>query len=213
MISAINYISEHCHNVTLILRIDDDVLFHPKIILQNLTRIIQQQSGSTRTSNSSAETFNRPLSLPSNTIACRLISDFGVWRFRDHPNHFYAVDDTVLPGKDMYPPFCAGFFVAMSGDVPRLLQPHILTDRPFWMDDRYMGILQMRAETVNVDISSLLDFGYAEITRENLEDLAHQKILVKHLPGRLKLHLSQLFQYLDLSLRGLRDHFETIIYK
>ena len=208
MISAINYISEFCDNVTLILRIDDDVVFHPKLVLQNLTSIFEPQA--------SSKTFmytNAKLKLPSNTLACRLISDFGVWRYKEHPGHFNAVDDTVLPGEDIYPPFCAGFFIAMSGDVPSLLRQHIKSNKPFWMDDRYMGVLQKRAGTTNIDISKLLDFGYREIDAANLEDLTQQRLLAKHLPGHLKYHLSQLFQYLHLSTIGLRDHFETIEYK
>lgn len=205
MISAINYISEFCPNASLILRIDDDVLFHPKLVLPRILSFMDLPD-------SGIITANRLKRLPSNTIICRLISDFGVWRKKDHPKHFNAVDDTVLPGETMYPPFCAGFFIAMSGDVPTHLRNYIASNKPFWMDDRYMGILQKRGGVHNIDITSALDFGYETINQNNIQDIINSKIVAKHLPGAFKLHLTELFDYIDLAYHGLNGYFHVIKY-
>ncbi|KAF6031152.1 hypothetical protein EB796_010510 [Bugula neritina] len=209
MVSAINYITDYCNQSKLILRIDDDVIFHPRLMFDTLSDVFLNSSESSQQhlyQSSNLTIFQ----LPRNTIACHLISDFEVWRKKDHPKHFNAVDDTVLPGEALYPPFCAGFFVAMSGDVPGKLRSHIATNKPFWMDDRYMGVLQKRASINNINISPILDFGYKSITSDVLDLLANCKKVVRHLPGKQKFHISQLYRYLDLSIRGLKGHFETI---
>lgn len=205
MISAINFISDFCPNASLILRIDDDVLFHPQIVLPRVLSFMNVSNPH----DLATRTLKR---IPRNTIVCRLISDFSVWRKKDHPKHFNAVDETVLPGETMYPPFCAGFFIAMSGDVPTHLQRHIAANKPFWMDDRYMGVLQKSGAVHNIDITESLDFGYESIKRSSIEQIISSQIVAKHLPGKFKLHLTELFEFIDLAHHGLRGYFTEIPY-
>ncbi|XP_067951079.1 UDP-GalNAc:beta-1,3-N-acetylgalactosaminyltransferase 1-like [Watersipora subatra] len=202
LMTAINYISDHCKTAKLILRIDDDIIFHPRLLLEKLLEALTKRTQAKAVL--TLETF------PPKLIACHLIDDFDVWRLKDHPKHFNAVDDSVLPGITRYPPFCAGFFVAMSGDVPRLLQPHIAKNKPFWMDDRYMGVLQKYASIRNITINDILDFGYRTLKNRDMADILEQRFLVRHLPGKQKAHIWQLFQYLSLTLLGLKQNFEPI---
>lgn len=206
MISAINYISDYCPGLKLILRIDDDIVFHPSLLLSKLISIMSINRTSEQAPSINLSTISH------NAIACHVISDFEVWRRKDHPKHYNVVDDDVLPNELLYPPFCAGFFVAMSGDVPKMMQPHIATEKPFWMDDRYMGVLQKRAATHNLDIKLLLDYGYRDVKRRDLNLFVDKKVLVRHLPSNLELHLSAIFEYLRLAAIGKKSHFDRIHY-
>lgn len=199
--SAIKYISENCYNLKLILKIDDDIVFHPNLLLDRLLPILTNNSETKRV---------KSLETATNTITCYLHNDTPIIRLDEFNNGAFALHDSVLSGESVFPPFCAGFFVAMSGDVPRSLHRHLATNKPFWMEDRYMGVLQKRANISNLDIHSMLDYGYHNVTQANITSMTEEKVLVQHLPGKMKQHMSEVFSYLNADSIG---NFTTLQYK
>lgn len=192
LIAAIEFISVYCSKVPLILKLDDDVLFYPSVMLPRLVKVFLA-----KTSLPSEDTIHQQLyALPANTIACHLITGYEIWRYADHPKSPYIVDTSVLPGEKYYPPFCAGYFVAMSGDTPEKLKKYIVDNKAFWIDDRYMGILQQQANSTNVNMQHKLSFGYAGITYSYLAAIAQGSKFAIHL-AKAKSHLFSLFNYID----------------
>ena len=181
LIAAINYIAEYCQNISLIIKIDDDVVFHPHFLL------------STVLNNKSLRESITMKALPKRTIAGHVLQSQKIERTAES---VYAVEMDVLPKLTYFPQFCAGFFIAMSGDVPLLLQPHIIDNEPFWIDDRFLGVLTKAAVGNLLDIKSQIDFTCKSVSYKKMVKLLVSKILVFHLPGKRQNHMSRVFYHI-----------------
>ena len=204
MMTAINYISDYCYSPRLILRIDDDVIFHPGLMIKKL---IYNMSGKAVPKEKAALK-----TIPPRTVACHLREGGAIRRMKDYPKYYGAVPDSILPGEEFYPPFCAGFFVAMSGDVPAAIRPYFNKYEPFWMDDRYMAVLHKPASIRNALINFQLDYGYREISRKDMIDLIQGRVYARHLPKNQKSYIWELFYLLNQANNGSKVRFKKIEY-
>lgn len=182
MISAINFLADYCSDARIAIRMDDDVIFHPTQMISQVVKLINQhprrshynttfdyhslvnykplvtakKEGFSPTALERRKDYShKPTSSiklnKGNTIVCHLLKNFPI--IRHHMNRPYPVDDSVLPHEQIYPDFCAGFFIAMTSDLLPQLQSLFKVEPPFWIDDSYLGVLQkiIRVGVVNAE--------------------------------------------------------------
>lgn len=183
MMSAINFISDHCRDSKLVVRLDDDVLLHPKNMINIVLFLLQQNQTTDLTQHASVpadavlatDLINRTTSMTqnetgnhsdvnmeqqlrninSNAVVCHVLRNRPIRRFRFSK---YRIDNSFLPGETTYPEFCAGFFIALTINLLPKFQEMFKTERPFWIDDTYLGILQKRLGTFNIQASAYVTF-------------------------------------------------------
>lgn len=185
MISAITFIADYCSHSKLAIRIDDDVLFHPATMIRKVMGMMTKKSKNTYdeaedyhsqrryelSSNRISRLYKSLASLPSNrftnpnTILCHILSNRTI--IRPDMNRPYPVKYSVLVTESIYPDFCAGFFIAISMDVMIKLRELFAVEPPFWIDDSYLGVLQKRIKTVNVNANKFLLFDAPENNLRN----------------------------------------------
>jgi len=194
MISAINFLSDYCNGTKLIVRLDDDVILNPTKMLSYLHHFL--------TPSNSAMTLGQVIHwLPPKTIWCPVLSNFKIIRCPRQP---YCVGGNVLPGRIFYPRFCAGYFMAITGDLPKAIQHQITVVKPFWIDDRWFGIIQENLKTTTIDIGKggvMMDVGNSLYKWENRKKIADS---VPAIATRLNsendpvfvMHLSRVFEIL-----------------
>jgi len=187
MISAINYISDYCNGAKLVIRLDDDVLVHPEHMLRRLTHTMLPSESIIRGNNSVIDYGTLLSKLPENTIVCRVLRHRWIIRCPDKTKKClrYAVSNDTLPRRKKYPDFCAGFFIAFTPDLMTKFQGLFAKEKPFWIDDSYLGVLQLRLRTRNINSQQLFFTARSEMT----ENLNTGVLLAVHLGKKYSKHI------------------------
>ena len=128
-VMGLKWISEHCSNVSYVIKSDDDLLFR----MPNLMNAVYSRFKNT------SRTFGCYPSYIGKLISRRKDDQ---WR----------VDDDEFHGLDRFPfDYCPGFFVVIT---PDLIQPMMDAARVvpfFWIDDIYLyGLLPLAIGDVNI---------------------------------------------------------------
>lgn len=150
--AALHWIATYCHNITYILKTDDDILVNIFLLAKQLTDLHQHNFGQ--------EDF----------IMCNVWTGMRV--IRDRRSKWF-VSRKEFP-KDTYPSYCSGSAYVMSPDMAVRLFKKSLTIPFFWIDDVYvtgvlvkaLGIKHVRFNSAYVlDSGKVLDRFFKDTTR------------------------------------------------
>jgi len=133
--------------------------------------------------------------LPPKTIVCRLLRNRLIFRCPESGEingkscKKYSVSSDTLPGRSKYPDFCAGFFIAITADLMPRFQAMLAKEKPFWIDDSYLGVLQELVGTKNINSKRLVFVERGDIR----EKLRTGSVLAVHLGTKYSESMRTLF--------------------
>lgn len=217
--SAMNFLVDYCPMSQIALRLDDDVMVHPTRMIHRVISLLQDRGNTTNHgedkshltnvspttvcngSNSCTtphQTNNISLNniLP-NRIICRVLKDRPIMR---GTRRRYRLSSQILPNKVTYPDFCAGFFIAFTTDLLPKFRSLFEVEEPFWIDDSYLGVLQERIKTDNINATELLVI---------FPQRAHLANLSSTLDSLLAVHLAKDKFYSNIGQRLAIDTLST----
>ena len=115
-VSALKWVSEHCANVTYVIKSDDDILIDMDALIGILRSPTVQEYGHEK------------------VILCNLWSNMKV--IRDKRSKGYISEDEFA--EEFFPPYCSGSIYIMTSDVVRDMYAVSRYTKFFWVDDFYV---------------------------------------------------------------------------
>ncbi|KAH7932816.1 hypothetical protein HPB49_003254 [Dermacentor silvarum] len=139
------WVTEHCPNVSTIVKIDDDVGVHPFQLRRYLDETLPQKNS---------------------CIHCNVLEGNPV--LRDPQDRYCIPEDEVA--QDTYPLMCSGCCIIMTIDTMRKLLRASEIAKAYAIDDAYVsGHLALIANVGHVTISSKVGFDVLHNARDMLE--------------------------------------------
>ncbi|XP_049511180.1 acetylgalactosaminyl-O-glycosyl-glycoprotein beta-1,3-N-acetylglucosaminyltransferase-like [Dermacentor silvarum] len=144
-LGGMRWVTEHCPNVSTIVKIDDDVGVHPFQLRRYLDETLPQKNS---------------------CIHCNVLEDNPV--LRDPQDRYCIPQDEVA--QDTYPLMCSGCCIIMTIDTMRKLFRASEIAKAYAIDDAYVsGHLALIANVGHVTISSKVGFDVLHNARDMLE--------------------------------------------
>ena len=183
-IMAMKWISEYCKNAKLILKVDDDIITNPFIILRHLKSLKQHQV------------------IKPKSVMCLVW--VGMVVMRDKNSKWYLSKEDFKP--DVFDKYCSGSAYLLTGDLPYQMYKTSFYIKFFWVDDYY--ITGMLAKGVNATYEF---FNSLYIINSNLIE---QRFLGKqsdhtafgHIPGQL----AKMYSIWDFILKNELSKFPSL---
>lgn len=153
-VAALKWVSEHCPNVTYVIKSDDDILIDMDALMGILASKTVQDYGTKK------------------IILCNLWSNMKV--IRDKRSKWYISEDEFA--EDFFPPYCSGSVYIMTWDVVRDMYEASRYTEFFWVDDFYVtGLLVQKIGGVeHKKLNDKYDLS-AKTALQNLNDDKEQK--------------------------------------
>ena len=121
---GMQWITNYCSKAKLIIKLDDDIV----VDFVKFFNLLHQY-----------ESLKK-------TFICQIHR--GNWIFRN-PKRKWYLDQSVLPGKKVYPTYCSGGLYVMTPDLPPLLYEAAKNAQFVWVDDAYLtGVLAEKVKGV-----------------------------------------------------------------
>ena len=135
-IAGCKWTSTYCKSAKLILKADDDALINVYSLFRHV------------------ESLQRTGKVINNTILCNVISGAHPVRTKNK----WKVTKEEYP-YNLYPPYCPGLGLIMTGDIIPKLYNQSLYEPYFWVDDVYFtGLLAQSLKIKHISLTGLVDF-------------------------------------------------------
>lgn len=122
-IMAMKWISEYCTQATYILKIDDDIIANPFLLISHVDHLMQHKIEKHR------------------TIMCLVWTRMKV--VRNNRSKWYVSKEDYEP--NYFDPYCSGSAYLLTSDLPSLMYQLSFYVKFFWVDDFYITGLLARA--------------------------------------------------------------------
>ncbi|KAH7932806.1 hypothetical protein HPB49_003244 [Dermacentor silvarum] len=151
-VGGMQWVTEHCPNVSTIVKIDDDVGVHPFQLRRYLDEKLPQKSSS---------------------IHCNVVEGNPVHR---DPHHRYCIPEDEV-AQDTYPLMCSGCCIIITIDTMRKLLRASRIAKAYAIDDAYVsGHLALIANVEHVMINSKVGFD----VQHNITYMLEENVIFTH---------------------------------
>ena len=160
-IMAMKWISEYCSNSRYILKVDDDIIANPFILLRHLDSLLKHNI------------------VKKKTIMCLVW--VGMVVMRDKNSKWYLSKDEFK--KDQYDKYCSGSAYILSGDLPQAMYNTSWYIKFFWVDDYYMTGMLARGVNVTYEFFNSLYIISSNLVEQRFTGKQADHTVFGHIPG------------------------------